>query len=273
MKLKEIPGSWWTALRLRCMSLAELHSTRSGQLPVIVTFTSIPSRLNVIHLTVRSLLAQELKPQKIVLWLNHSLRNQIPKALNDLQGDLFEIRFEALESSHRKLIFSLEAFPNQILVTCDDDLMYNPSWLARLYAEHLHHPRDVIAHECRLIRFDADGKPLPYNEWKTESRCGVTEPWLLPIGYGGVLYPPHALAPEVQDRELFMRLTPRADDLWFKAMAYVAGTQARRSSNPGEKPRPIIGSQKFSLQKTNVRKDGNYQQWLALCEHFGFDGQ
>ena len=95
----------------------------------------------------------------------------------------------------------------------------------------------------------------------------------MPIGYGGVLYPPHTLFHEVQNRDLFLRLTPRADDLWFKAMSYLAGTQTRRSSQPGQKPIPILGSQKISLQKTNVKKDGNFVQWLALSEHYGFTGK
>lgn len=270
MKLKELPVSWWTARKLMRLTADNLKNTRTPRLPVIVSLTSIPSRLAIIHLTIRSLLAQSYPAEKIILWLNDSLRDQLPQSLYELVGEDFEIRYVNLTCSHRKLIHSLELYPEKIIVTCDDDLMYDPSWLQRLYQSHTAYPKDIIAHECRLIKFIQPGQPAAYSEWKTEARTDITEPWLMPIGYGGVLYPPHCLYADVQNRELFLRLTPKADDLWFKAMSYLAGTYTRRSANPGKKPIPIIASQKDSLKKTNVRQDGNYQQWLALCEHYGF---
>lgn len=270
MKLKELPLSWWTARKLGAVKLSALERKDESFLPVIVSLTSIPSRLDIIHLTIRSLLMQSRRAEKIILWLNEQLRTQLPESLSQLQSSVFEIRYVHLTCSHRKLIHSLEAYPEKIIVTCDDDLMYDETWLERLYSDHLRHPQAVIAHECRLIAFSTTGQPAGYDQWKTESRTDFTAPWLMPIGYGGVLYPPHCLHDDVQNRELFLQLTPKADDLWFKAMSHRAGTETRRSSNPGKKPVPIIASQKESLKKTNVRQDGNYQQWIALCKHYGF---
>lgn len=270
MKLKELPVSWWTARKFARLSAADLKDAQVPRLPIIVSLTSIPSRLGIIHFTIRSLLAQSYPAEKIILWLNDSLRDQLPQSLYELEGDVFEIRYVNLTCSHRKLIHSLELYPEKTIVTCDDDLMYDATWLHRLYQSHILHPQDIIAHECRLITFLAPGQPAPYAEWKTEARTDISEPWLMPIGYGGVLYPPHCLYSDVQNRELFLQLTPKADDLWFKAMSYLAGTNTRRSANPGKKPVPIISSQKDSLKKTNVRLDGNYQQWLALCKHYDF---
>src|SRR5690606_2647803 len=119
---------------------------------------------------IRSLLAQSYPAEKIILWLNESLRGQLPQSLRELEGDVFEIRYVNLTCSHRKLIHSLELYPNKTIVTCDDDLMYDAAWLHRLYQSHVAHPKDVIAHECRLIRFIAPGQPAPYSEWKAEAR-------------------------------------------------------------------------------------------------------
>lgn len=270
MKLKELPLSWWTARKLMHLTKDDLRNDKVSRLPLIISLTSIPSRLGIIHLTIRSLLVQSFAAEKIILWLHESLRDQLPSALRDLESETFEIRYVNLTCSHRKLIHSLELYPEKIIVTCDDDLMYESSWLQRLHQSHIQYPKDIIAHECRLIKFTAPGKPAPYREWKTELRTDISEPWLMPIGYGGVLYPPHCLYGDVQNRDLFLRLTPKADDLWFKAMSYLAGTNTRRSANPGKKPIPIIASQKDSLKKTNVRQDGNYQQWVALCEYYDF---
>lgn len=270
MKLKEIPQSWLTSFFLKKHNPVKLNQSATSGLPVIISLTSIPSRLASIHLTIRSLLLQEKKPEKIILWLHFDLRNQLPKSLAELQGNLFEIRYVDLNCSHRKLIHSLEAFPDKIIVTCDDDLMYDSTWLLRLYKDHERYPGSVIAHECRLIAYDAEGNTLPYKSWKTESRTDLTEKWLMPIGYGGVLYPPSCLYKDVCNRDLFLKLTPHADDLWFKAMSLLKNTPTRRSSMPGKKPTPIIGSQKFSLKKNNVKNNGNFLQWAAVFEYYNF---
>jgi hypothetical protein len=270
MKLSELPLSWWTAWKLARLADDELGNSSAPRLPVIVSLTSIPSRLDIVHLTVRSLLVQSHSAEKIILWLNDSLCNHLPRSLSKLEGNRFEIRYVNLTCPHRKLIHSLKLYPEKTIVTCDDDLMYDSSWLWRLYQSHAEHPKDIIAHECRLIRFASSGQPAPYSEWETESRTNFSAPWLMSVGYGGVLYPPHCLHADVQNQDLFLQLTPRADDLWFKAMSHLAGTKTRRSANPGKKPIPIIASQKESLKKTNVRQNGNYQQWLALCKYYNF---
>src|SRR5690554_3503970 len=190
MKLKEYWPSWQRERQIKRLSLSELKIPAVKSVPVIVSLTSIPSRIAKLHLTIRSLLIQSVQPEKILLWLHHDLASQIPAALKDLQGDIFEIHYVDLTCSHRKLIHSLTAFPHKVIVTCDDDLMYNSSWLERLYLEHQKFPLDVIAHECRRITRDEQGELLPYKEWPTLNEPGIAGMDLLAIGYGGVLYPP-----------------------------------------------------------------------------------
>ena len=272
MKLKEYPLSAATAWRLRRLDAHALVAPKVTSAPVIVSLTSIPSRLNSIHLTIRSLLSQTVKPEKIVLWLNDGLRGAIPRSLDELTGKVFEIRYSGLTCSHRKLVHSLQAFPSRTIVTCDDDVMYVSTWLEKLLADHHRYPDAIIAHECRMITRDpATGELKSYKEWPTVTEAGVSSARLLPIGYGGVLYPPGALAADTCNADLFLRLAPRADDLWFKAMSYLQGTPVRRCSATERKPIPIIGSQAVSLLKTNVREDGNRLQWQAICAHYGLD--
>lgn len=268
MKLKEWWPSWCEARRLERLPLSDLTVQRSNTLPVIVSLTSIPSRLHVLPITVRSLLSQTQGPKKILLWLHHSLAQTLPRTLTELQSDIFEIRYVDLTCSHRKLIHTLQAFPDQLVVTCDDDLMYAPDWLAQLYGQHLLHPKAIMANECRQITCDENGDLLPYKKWPRLSHGASSDRILLPIGYAGVVYPSNALDDQVADVELFMKLAPKADDLWFRAMAYLKGTAVMHTGQPYTKAKPIIGSQKVSLLKTNVRQDGNRLQWQALCQHF-----
>ena len=256
-----------TALKFKRIPTEELKRKSNITLPVIVTLTSIPSRLNIIDLTIRSILNQPCKPEKILLWLHEDLKETIPSKLSELQGDIFEIHFQTgLTCSHRKLIYALQEFPEHTLVTCDDDLIYHSSWLASLYNEHQQYPTSIIANECRLISYDENGELLPYKQWKMQSDTGLNDRRLLPIGYGGVLYPAHSLHQDSINSELFLKLAPKADDLWFRMMSFLNGTEVRRPKKPAPKPTPIAGSQKISLKKTNVRQDGNREQWKALSK-------
>lgn len=271
MKLKEYWPSWRNAQRLKGIDVQPLRLNQPHALPVVVSLTSIPSRLATLHITIRSLLAQTQPAQKIVLWLHHDLAHELPESLSSLQGEVFEIRYVDLTCSHRKLIHSLEAFPGQVIVTCDDDLMYAPQWLEQLYAEHLKQPRCIVANVCRQITRNPAGQLLPYKEWAHLSYGQQPKLPLLPVGYGGVVYPPDSLDSRVQHIDVFMRLAPKADDLWFRAMAWLRKTPVVQVSQPPQKAMPIIGANKVSLLKTNVRQDGNRLQWQALCDHFGLD--
>ena len=80
---------------------------------------------------------------------------------------------------------------------------------------------------------------------------------LIPIGCGGVLYPPHSLASNVFDKEDINALCLRTDDLWLKSMAVKAGTKTVR----WRKKTPIfysnISSQHNGLYHQNLGKDRN----------------
>ena len=103
---KELPPSLYHSLRLSLIPRSKLLSQNKEQLPVIVSLTSIPPRFKRLHLVIRSLLTQTHQPKKIVLWLNHEIKDQIPEKLLKLQGNLFEICYSDLNCSHRKLIHS-----------------------------------------------------------------------------------------------------------------------------------------------------------------------
>jgi hypothetical protein len=72
----------------------------------------------------------------------------------------------------------------------------------------------------------------------------------------------------VLDRDTYMRLSPKADDLWYKAMATLKGTAVRKSRNPYPAPIPIIASQGISLRKKNIGEDLNRVQFLALVKEY-----
>jgi hypothetical protein len=268
MKLSTLTNSMRHTRELKNLLVDQLHNRSDNTLPLIVSFTSIPSRFHVIHFTVRSVLNGTHQPEKIVLWLNDAHRGKLPESLEKMEGRRFEIRYASEDSPHLKLMRSLLAFPDKTIVTCDDDLIYPDNWLQSLHQDHLKYPHDIIAHECRTIAYNENQTVLPYRYWYREGKKGVSYDALLPLGFGGVLYPVGCFHKDVCDTEKYLKSTPKADDLWFKAMSYLNGTKSRRTTSPCNKAVPILNSQSISLRSYNINQDGNRIQWQALVDQY-----
>ncbi len=271
MKVKEIPLSLFRSLWLRSLSPSQLLAEGKKEVPVVISLTTIDSRLNAVDLVIRSLMEQTVRPKKILLWINEASLPHIPKKLAYLQGALFEIRTTPLFSSHKKLIHSMALYPDSPVITCDDDLMYRNDWLTLLYNESSKHPNTIIANQTRTITKDPSGAFLSYRQWPVSSNLPTDPRRILPVGAEGVLYPPHALDLQYDQQALFMKLAPKADDLWFKSMSLLKGTPSRLAEKRPKPAIPIMGSQKSSLKDENIKKDLNSKQWAALVAHFKLD--
>ncbi|MEX0316136.1 MAG: glycosyl transferase, partial [Allomuricauda sp.] len=246
----------------------KLKKGSKKSVPVVVSLTSIPSRLKSLHLVIRSLMDQDVSPKKIVLWLNTDLENKLPRALEKLICERFEIRYSELTCSHRKLIHSLEVYPEDIIITCDDDLMYRKNWLSLFHAEHQKNPDKIIGNHTIHVNHDENGSPLPFKKWKYPENGLINPNAITPIGAWGILYPPHSMHQEILDEKLFLKLAPKADDLWFKAMGLLKGTLTIQASTTPKEPIPIGGTQKIALKKENLGLDKNSVQWNALNEYY-----
>lgn len=269
MKVKEIPVSVYHTLKLKSLNAKDLQTFRADHLPVIISLTSIPSRLHKVHITIRSILHQSKQAKKTILWLNENDKNHIPKSLKILCGETFEIKYTPLTSSHKKLIHTLELYPDDIIVTCDDDFIYNYYWMEKIYKQHLQHPKAIIGNFTRQIQYDANGNLLDYKKWKHHQP--ENKKTILAIGAEGILYPPKSLSPIATDINLALELAPKADDLWFKAMALLQGTEVFQATDKPKGLIPIFGTQKVSLKKENIDKNKNLTQWKALADHFKLD--
>ncbi|MEN8901305.1 MAG: glycosyltransferase family A protein [Nonlabens sp.] len=267
MKLSEIPKSISTSLKMLLIPTSQLGKTALKKIPVVVSLTSIPTRLRTLHITIRSMMQQDYQPEKIVLWLKEDLKNQIPKQLSKLQGDLFEIRYSKYGFSHRKLIHSLKAFPDKAIITCDDDVIYQPDTLKIIFEEHLRFPNQVIGNRCRKMTY-SNGEITSYGQWPFVVEPPLQSAHNMPVGAFCVLYPVGSLHEDVQNVDLFTQLAPKADDLWFKAMAILNGTKSRQNFTAPDIPVPIMGTQFVALKKINKGQDFNRVQWEQICSHY-----
>jgi len=196
----------------------------------VVSLTSYGRRLTATApYAIITLLGQSVKPDKIVLWVANEDKGRIPEIMGDLTEKGLDIRFCEDIRSYKKLIPALHEFPDDYIITADDDAYYPQNWFEQLMVEHKKNPKKIICHRAHGIKVDENHNPLPYMQWHGCIESGVatsgqSKPLhrlesIFPTGVGGVLYPPKCLHKDVEIKELFMKLAPMADDIWFWAMA------------------------------------------------------
>jgi len=198
---------------------------------IIVSLTSIPEALPIAAQAIRSILEGSVLPDKIVLYLTAQQfpSGKTPSELQDLLtlNSIFEVRFyNEIIRSYTKLIPALQDFPNDIIVTVDDDVRYHKNMLKRLLSRHKKYPNAIIGHRIRRIKMNSR-----YKSWKLYKRVSLLKFSFKPsyrnlqTGVGGVLYPPHSLSKEMLKPEVFMKLASTVDDIWFWAAAVANGTK------------------------------------------------
>jgi len=225
---------------------------------IIVSMTSFPAAITFAAKAVESVLRSSIRPDKIVLYLADPQfpGREIPSVLAALRCDTFEIRFCKEDiRSYKKLIPALEDFPDDIIITVDDDVDYNKNMIKKLLWTHKKYPDAIVSHRVRRIQL---GKP--YIKWKVcrglkhlfrASRPSFSN---LQIGNGGVLYPPRSLKPEMLDSKLFMKIAPTVDDIWFWAAAAAQGTKVAPVLSGYTRPRDLGKPKEIRLQSTNWAK-------------------
>ena len=245
---------------------------------VIVSLTSFPERMYEIHYTLYSLLNQSFRPDEVVLWLAKEQfpngNDDIPPAVLSLQKNGLTIKWCEDLRSYKKLIPSLKEFPDDIIVIVDDDVYYPQNWLEKLYKQHLKYPKCVIGHRCHQIRLLPNGWPKPYKQWKKKSTLTKPSYRNFLTGCGGVLYPPHSLYKDVTNVDLFQKLAPYADDIWFWAMTVLNNVKIKTFWGRMRKvllvnpEREMRNTSQMTLTQLNIAQDGNNRQMIAVIDQY-----
>lgn len=252
-------------------------NTQSRNPRIIVSLTSFPERMPDIHYCVFSLLNQTLKPDKIILWLANEQypngENDIPETLLNLKQFGLEIKWCENLYSYKKLIPSLLEYPDDIIITTDDDIFYEKNCIELLYKSYLKTPDAISCHRCHRVKTDRHGQILPYKKWKKKICKESVSYKNFFTGAGTVLYPPHCLFKDITDVNLFSELAPKADDIWFWAMALLNKTKIKIVNNNikeltyinPERERGLTGE--TTLFSTN-KKGGNDLQMEKVLYHY-----
>lgn len=251
------------------------------QKKIIVSLTSFPAAVPYAVQAIRSILEGSLLPDKIVLYLDTQKYPDglLPSELETLKAEspIFEVRFDPAEiRSYKKLLPALRDFPDDIIVTIDDDVYYHRNLLRDLIKVHEWFPDCVIAHRVRKVRLNK-----PYSKWRKYKwydfifRKYHLSHLAMQTGVGGVLYPPHALDERMLDPDVFMKLAPTNDDVWFWGAAVARGTYVIPVPNGKNRVVEIGKPKELSLKTINLKSgdDRNREALERILEHYPIVGE
>jgi hypothetical protein len=270
--LQSLPVQWYYSAKKTYSSLNDINRSHY----IVVSLTSFPARFGTLHFALKSILNQRMKPDVIFLCLTKDEVNdemELPQSVLELKKYGLQIYFaDDNLKPHNKYFYAMKLYPNSLVITVDDDNMYDKSLIADLYHSFLKYPSAVSARRVHKIIKDEKNVTLPYHKWRYEYKKKTTPSLdLLATGVGGVLYPPGLLPSETFDADKIRELCLNADDIWLKFMELknnipVVWVKGRRVH-----PLTIKKAQKFSLQKNNFHKNMNDKYIESLQEYFGIN--
>ena len=199
---------------------------------VIVSFTSFPARMEYVWIIFECMVRQTIQPDEVVLYLSKKQfpsEDNLPRQLREQRKRGLRIRLcEDDLRSHKKYYYAFKDYPNDFVITVDDDIFYEPAMIENLMKKHKEFPDDVIANKTRYIKCDNAGNLCSYNTWSYTKVTGGDN-HNVQIGVGGVLYQPKLMYNDILKWELAKELCYNADDMWLFAMTKLSGHKVIRS--------------------------------------------
>ena len=191
---------------------------------IIVSLTSYDKRLPYVPRVIRSLLSQSYKANKIVLYLEDKYKTDEVNRL--FEGSSFEIRWVGEDlGPHKKYYYAFQEYPDDIVITVDDDIEYGDTLIQQLVDEYLVHPNAIIANRVHLMHYDETTGIAPYERWmrNCEFLASCQRMDLFATGCGGILYCPFMFPEETFNKTAILNRCKHADDVWLKIMEVKAG--------------------------------------------------
>ena len=270
--IQSLPVQWRYSLK---KSFKPLNKEKRNH-HIVVSLTSFPARFKTLHLAIKSILCQSIKPDIIFLCLTKEEVNnesELPSNVLELKKYGLEIYFADINlKPHNKYFYAIQQYPASLLITVDDDNIYDKNLISDLYASYLNNPGAISARRVHKILFDKNNNILPYSVWHYEYKKSVSQSYdLLATGVGGVLYPPGILPKETLNADKIKELCLNADDIWLKFMELknyipVIWVKGRRIH-----PYSIKKAQKITLQKNNYHKNQNDIYISALQKYYNIN--
>ena len=228
-----------------------LYSLMNNKKLVILSMTTIPKRKDRLSDNISAILNQTYKFDKLVINIDDNLSDEDYKWYENFKNIDSRIEINKAEAKWRscnKLLPTLKKYPNDIIITIDDDIYYPCDTIKELMEWHDKEPDCIITHEINPIYINEEKNYVGYHnafdvmlmqkEWgKYFSNCCLFPPYI----FNGT---------DLYDYDKMMKCTNGThDELWFWVNSTINGVQC-------------IGLnyvRSFSSEMLRQYEDGEYQ--------------
>ena len=229
---------------------------------VIVSLTSFPERIETAYYAIKSLMIQSFQADEILLWLAEEQfpERRLPESYDDLISRGLQIRWCRDLKSHKKYYYVLqEQREDQIVITYDDDIIYEYDSIERLIAAHGVYPDCIVCNRGHTMKV-SEGKLTAYSQWKLRTEEGNMMPSrkIMPSTGAGCLYPYHCMPSVTFDEKCIRENAFLADDIWMRFCSLQNDVQVVKTREKWATLCNVFCSQKIRLtQKNDI--EGNNQ--------------
>ena len=189
-----------------------------NQRRIVVSLTAVKQRLPSLKDVLASLLEQSVEPDLIAIYVDKDSFSSCDFNEQFYRHPKIQIHFVDLDiKAHKKYYYSFQEYPNDYVITVDDDIIYHPDTIKKLMEYHYRYPQAIICNRGRFIFLNDEGV-APYRLWPRNCLINEENSLLMATGCLGVLYQPNQFDSSVFDLEKIMdEDVITNDDIWLKS--------------------------------------------------------
>lgn len=175
------------------------------------------------------LTVQTVLPDKILLYLSEMQfeGRMLPEELHQFEKYGFEVCWKKEDlGSHKKYFYVIQEYPDDIVITIDDDFYYKQTLIEELLEGYKKFPEAIIARRAAIVTCSQNGDIAPYSKWcgnliMPDNYVNVPRMDIFATTGGGTLFPPQLLKREIFSKDIIIKHCRYADDIWIKIMQLI----------------------------------------------------
>jgi hypothetical protein len=256
--------------------LAKLNQTKFRSNPeaqFVASIASYPKRVHLLPAIFEALNQQTVVPKKWILVLSEEEWPdlKLPNFLNKLVKRGLEIIWVKNNPyAVKKLVPVIEKYPQQGIITFDDELIYGRYVIEKLIQCSNKNKSSIIGHVGKKLVQKSGFLKMTYRDNK-DADLKTPSSQVYFLGGSGTYYPANSLDIRVIDSNAITKIVPgRGSDIWFWAAAVAKGTtQISLGSKTDSSLYFAIPTTRDTLPKDTPGQDIMENRFQMAIDYFG----